>query len=95
MRASRERRRTAPPRITDRVDQIVSGLKVHEHCRMCGKRCYQSRKDARRAGRLLYPGAHTREYRCLGLWHITSRTTRPAWRAAPEHAQPPALSAAA
>lgn len=39
-------------------------------CRRCGKRCYPTRREARRAARLAHPGEHMRAYRCGGYWHL-------------------------
>lgn len=47
-------------------------------CDACGKRCYGSRKEARRLGRALYPGESLRAYQCGEFWHIGH--TAP-WRA--------------
>lgn len=42
-------------------------------CDACGKRSYESRKDARRVARRLSPGkGRVHAYRCrtTGLWHV-------------------------
>lgn len=51
-------------------------------CPDCGKQCYKSREQARRAARVIFPGRQTREYPCGEWWHVTTqsaaRTT--AWK---------------
>ena len=55
----------------------------------CGKRTHTSKTQAKRAARVLYPGARMRLYRCGGGWHMTSqdagttarRRTHVAWKA--------------
>jgi hypothetical protein len=49
----------------------------------CGKRAYTSRAVARRAARILYPGARMRAYACRAdagrsgpWWHLTSQDAR-------------------
>lgn len=42
-------------------------------CRYCNKQAYQSRKDARLAGKRRFKGEHIQAYKCphiLGGWHI-------------------------
>lgn len=47
------------------------------HCETCGKWAYRSRKVAKRALRILHPGAkYMREYRCPvddNYWHFGHR----------------------
>jgi ribosomal protein L33 len=69
-----------PVKIPDRADQIVSMLQIRFACPRCGKRCYASRKAARKAARLLRPGTHMRKYSCGGYWHLTSMREKPAPR---------------
>jgi hypothetical protein len=69
-RAARKRR--VPAR--DRVAELVATLQVRSDCPCCGKCCYGSRKTAKKAARLLYPGTHMIRYRCRGYWHLTSET---------------------
>lgn len=38
-------------------------------CERSGKRCFASRKDARRAARAIHPGAVLRAYQCESHWH--------------------------
>ena len=38
-------------------------------CPLCGKRTYETRKDARRAAKQL-PGHHMSAYECAQGWHI-------------------------
>ena len=47
-------------------------LHVLDNCPTCGRRCYTTRKIARKAARYLYPGQHKRAYRCDGgrWWHF-------------------------
>jgi hypothetical protein len=66
--------------IPERADQIVTMLQIRFACPRCGKRCYASRKAARKAARLLRPGTHMRKYRCGGYWHLTSMREKPAPR---------------
>lgn len=39
-------------------------------CPTCGKWCYATRRDARRAARALHPNAALRPYRCGDTWHV-------------------------
>lgn len=40
-------------------------------CPVCGKQAYRSRRDAKRASRVVNPAAHLAAYRCdTGYWHI-------------------------
>jgi hypothetical protein len=44
----------------------------------CGKRAWPSRKAAKQAARVLYPGAVMRAYLCRSdgvSWHLTSQAT--------------------
>ncbi|MDG9703738.1 hypothetical protein [Streptomyces sp. DH37] len=47
-------------------------LHVLDSCPDCGRRCYTSRKVAKRAARYLYPNRALRAYRCDGgrWWHF-------------------------
>ena len=48
------------------------------HCPDCGKVCYLSRKDARRAATQVTGrrhGSKLRVYRCGRYWHLTSQPT--------------------
>jgi len=65
-------------KIPERADQIISMLQIRFECPRCGKRCYASRKAARKAARLLHPGTHMRKYSCSGYWHLTSMREKPA-----------------
>ena len=38
-------------------------------CTLCGKRTYETRKDARRAAKQL-PGHHLSAYECAQGWHL-------------------------
>lgn len=38
-------------------------------CRDCGKRCYLTRRDARRAARAIHPDVPLRAYQCGQWWH--------------------------
>lgn len=51
-------------------------------CPVCGKKSYLSRKGARQAARILYPGRRKRIYGCGDYWHFTSQDARTttAWR---------------
>lgn len=56
-------------------------------CPLCGKQCYRSKASAKRAARVLYPGATRRTHKCGDYWHFTSMTARQVanlkdWRAA-------------
>ena len=42
-------------------------------CGVCGKQGYRSRREARRAARVLHPGRRVRAYSCAGRWHFTSQ----------------------
>jgi predicted RNA-binding Zn-ribbon protein involved in translation (DUF1610 family) len=66
------RRPAAPSATPPRVAAAVAALQVRFSCPGCGKRCYRSRKDARKAASLLYPGKHSGKYLCGEYWHITS-----------------------
>jgi hypothetical protein len=59
-----------------RPGRLVRALQLGD-CPLCGKRRYRSRRAARRAARLLYPGDRLRAYRCCGYWHIGHLRTRP------------------
>jgi hypothetical protein len=61
-------------RSSDRAAEIVRMLQVRSQCPSCKRRCYASRKTAKYAARLLYPGTHMGKYRCGGFWHLTSMT---------------------
>ena len=65
-------------RIPERASEIVTGLQVRGECPRCGKRCYASRKTAKRAARLLRPGVHMRKYACGAYWHLSSMRDKPA-----------------
>jgi hypothetical protein len=39
-------------------------------CQRCGKRCYATRREAKRAARALHPDAPLRAYRCGTWWHV-------------------------
>ncbi|MFE6362914.1 hypothetical protein ACFVP3_23310 [Streptomyces sp. NPDC057806] len=39
-------------------------------CPDCGKACFASRRDAKRAARGMFPGAHHRAVPCGQYWHI-------------------------
>jgi len=65
-------------RAPERAAQIVSMLQVRFACPHCGRRCYASRKAARRAARLLYPGTHMRKYSCGSYWHVSPMREKPA-----------------
>lgn len=39
---------------------------------LCGKKCYRSRKEAKAAAAILYPGQRMRFYTCAGYHHMTS-----------------------
>lgn len=54
-------------------------LQIRQECPLCGKRCYLSRKAAKKAARLLHPGTHMRRYKCGDYWHVTSMREHPAW----------------
>jgi len=72
-------RRPAGPRrppAPDRAAEVAAGLQVRGACPRCGKRCYGTRRSAKRAARLLYPGSHMGRYRCGQWWHVTSRPER-------------------
>ena len=72
-RANSERRaRYAAPDL--RPDQMVVLT-----CRVCGKKCYRSKGEARRAARQIYGQAY-RVYRCGELWHMTSQSAAAAER---------------
>lgn len=47
-------------------------------CQACGKVSYETRRDARRAGKSFHPGARTSVYQCGQLWHVTT-SKRPRW----------------
>lgn len=40
------------------------------YCRTCGKHRFPSRRVAKQAARLLYPGEALRAYACGDSWHI-------------------------
>jgi len=61
----------------DRVAQLVAGLQVCTSCPHCGRRCYASRKAAKKAAVLLYPGTHMGRYRCGDFWHLSRTTGQP------------------
>lgn len=44
-------------------------------CPDCGKLCYETRQQARQAGRHLYPDTTIRAYRCGQWFHYTSQPT--------------------
>ena len=46
-------------------------------CPACGKHCYRTRSDAKRAiAQIRSRGVHvTRAYRCGDFWHLTSQDT--------------------
>jgi hypothetical protein len=48
-------------------------------CLACGKQAFPSRRIARRAARILYPGRRMRLHSCAGRWHHTSQGP---WRTA-------------
>jgi hypothetical protein len=48
-------------------------------CPVCGKKCYRSKGEARRAARQIYGQAY-RVYRCGELWHMTSQSAAAAER---------------
>jgi hypothetical protein len=39
-------------------------------CPVCGKHCYETKRDAKRAARRLHPGSRLNPYRCGRWWHI-------------------------
>lgn len=39
-------------------------------CRNCGKKCYLTRKAARRDARRILPGEHLNAYQCGPYWHL-------------------------
>ncbi|WP_326642994.1 hypothetical protein OG884_18460 [Streptosporangium sp. NBC_01755] len=41
-------------------------------CTTCGKKSYETRSAAKRAGRALHPDACMRAYQCGIFWHLTS-----------------------
>ena len=66
--------------MTDRRDRSPLAA-----CPGCGKQAFTSRKVARRAAPILYPGQRMRAYQCgetPGWWHLTSRPAAKAayWR---------------
>lgn len=63
-----QRRRRYPREISGRGWDLVKRT-----CAGCGKRCYATRADAKRAGRQI--GGHARAYRCGDWWHLTSQDT--------------------
>lgn len=73
-----------PLRVPERAAEIVRSLQVLRECPACGKRCYRTRANAKRAGRLLHPGRHVRRYRCdAGWWHLTSMREQPEYLSRP------------
>lgn len=46
-------------------DKLMVGL-----CPACGKATYRSRRDAKRAAKGMFPGAHHRPVQCGQHWHI-------------------------
>lgn len=46
-------------------------------CGTCGKKSYETRRAAKRAGRALHPDACMRAYQCGVFWHLTSTPKRP------------------
>ena len=61
----------------DRAAELVAWLQVRTSCPHCGKRCYASRKDAKKAAVLLYPGTHMGRNRCGDFWHLSRMTGQP------------------
>ena len=55
----------------DRAAELVAWLQVRTSCPHCGKRCYASRKAAKKAAVLLHPGIHMLRYRCGDFWHLS------------------------
>ncbi|GAA0853304.1 hypothetical protein GCM10009525_82660 [Streptosporangium amethystogenes subsp. fukuiense] len=45
-------------------------------CTTCGKKSYETRSAAKRAGRALHPDACMRAYQCGVFWHLTSSPRR-------------------
>ncbi|CBG73072.1 hypothetical protein SCAB_60531 [Streptomyces scabiei 87.22] len=45
--------------------QLTVGL-----CHDCGKANYLTRREAKRAARAMFPGAHHRPFPCGQYWHI-------------------------
>jgi hypothetical protein len=66
-RANRRRRERFPS-----PDRRGFNVLVSSECPACGKRCYKTRGDAKRAGRQI--GGQTRPYLCPRgeFWHLTS-----------------------
>ena len=47
-------------------------------CSTCGKVSYETRRDARRAGKTFHPAQRPSVYRCGPLWHV-STSLAPRW----------------
>jgi len=45
-------------------------------CPTCGKRCFPTRRAAKKAARRWFPNETLRPYQCDGVWHIGHT---PAW----------------
>lgn len=50
--------------------EIRPGQLAFARCPACGKSCYYSRTDAKRAARLLFPEDALRAYQCGTWWHF-------------------------
>jgi len=79
----------------DRVAALVAQLQVRSICPHCEKRCYASRKTAKRAAALLHPGVHMRRYRCGDFWHFGPPLQQAPRRRAAREAAPTPVAVAA
>jgi hypothetical protein len=65
------RRRTVPSAVP--LKDLDYGRPNHlATCPDCGKRGYISKRAAKQAAGVLYPGTRMRVYRCGDMWHMTS-----------------------
>lgn len=77
----RRRKRSSPPRPDKRTPNFsgkpvpsdtMTCTQVLTNGLVCGKKCYRSRKEAKTAARMIYPGQSMRFYPCAGYHHMTS-----------------------